>query len=95
MPRRFPTRPRRPDASARSEKGSGRLELANWITDPKNPLTARVMVNRIWQYHFGRGIVPTPNDFGTQGQPPTHPELLDYLAREFVETAGRSRRCTG
>ena len=64
---------------------SGRLQLAEWITDPGNPLTARVMVNRIWQYHFGRGIVPTPNDFGVRGQAPTHPELLDYLASQFVK----------
>lgn len=65
---------------------SGRLQLAEWITDPKNPLTARVMVNRIWQFHFGRGIVQTPNDFGTRGQAPTHPELLDFLASRFVES---------
>jgi mono/diheme cytochrome c family protein len=68
------------------EKGSGRLHLANWLTDPANPLTARVMVNRIWQYHFGRGIVPTASNFGKQGQPPTHPELLDYLTRRFIES---------
>jgi Protein of unknown function (DUF1553)/Protein of unknown function (DUF1549) len=61
-----------------------RLKLANWIADPANPLTARVMANRIWQYHFGRGIVYTANDFGRMGTRPSNPELLDYLANEFV-----------
>jgi hypothetical protein len=64
--------------------GSGRRELANWLADASNPLPARVMVNRIWQGHFGQGLVRTPNNFGIVGERPTHPELLDWLAREFV-----------
>lgn len=67
------------------QKGSGRLELANAIADRNNPLTARVMVNRVWQHHFGTGIVRTPSNFGLLGEPPTHPELLDYLTAEFME----------
>ena len=63
-----------------------RMALAQWIASPENPLTARVMVNRIWQHHFGRGIVSTPSDFGVLGALPTHPELLDWLATEFVES---------
>jgi hypothetical protein len=67
-------------------KGSGRLQLAQWLTDPANPLTARVMANRIWHYHFGRGLVSTPSDFGVRGTAPTHPQLLDLLAKHFIES---------
>jgi hypothetical protein len=80
-----------PDASpqivppASGTRSSGRrLALANWIASPNNPLTARVIANRIWQHHFGRGIVRSASDFGFRGTPPTHPELLDWLASEFV-----------
>tara|TARA_R110001592_G_scaffold75799_1_gene229299 strand:- start:31984 stop:35376 length:3393 start_codon:yes stop_codon:yes gene_type:complete len=66
------------------QQGSGRLELANAITSPRNPLTARVIVNRVWQHHFGQGIVDTPSDFGIQGTRPSHPQLLDHLASWFM-----------
>jgi mono/diheme cytochrome c family protein len=66
-----------------------RRVLADWIASPDNPLTARVMANRLWQYHFGRGIVRSPNNFGTQGDKPTHPELLDWLAAELVAQGWR------
>ena len=67
------------------KEGSGRLELARAIAERNNPLTARVLVNRLWQHHFGEGIVRTPSDFGARGEPPTHPELLDWLASTFME----------
>jgi hypothetical protein len=85
VPRRFPEilggKEKKPIAS-----GSGRLQLAQWLTEPTHPLTARVMVNRIWQYHFGAGIVRTPSNYGKLGERPTHPELLDFLAEAFVRS---------
>ena len=83
VPRRFPQILGGANVPA-DYQGSGRSLLADWIVDPENPLTARVMVNRIWQWHFGQALVRTPNDFGRRGMLPTHPGLLDALARRFI-----------
>src|SRR5205823_3702460 len=83
-PKRFPRILSQPDDPV-IQKGSGRLELADWIARPKHPLTARVMVNRIWAWHFGEGLVRTLDNFGRMGDRPSHPELLDYLAQRLVD----------
>ncbi len=75
-----------------SDLNGRRLALAKWMTHPKNPLTARSIVNRIWQYHFGKAIAGNPNNFGVKGAAPTHPELLDYLAADFVENGWKIKR---
>ncbi len=81
-----------PVASKEARSSGRRMVLANWIASPQNQLTARVLVNRLWQYHFGRGIVASTNDFGKFGTAPTHPELLDWLASEFVSGGWRIKR---
>jgi hypothetical protein len=83
VPRRFLKVLAEPDRRP-FQKGSGRLEMAQAITDPKNPLTTRVLINRVWLWHFGKALVTTPSDFGLRGDPPSHPDLLDYLASDFM-----------
>ena len=85
QPARFAVSPEAPE-------GERRAALARWITDPQNPLTWRSIVNRVWQYHFGRGLVETPNDFGRNGGLPSHPELLDWLAAEFRDSGGSLKK---
>jgi len=84
VPRRFLEAVSRSEQSA-PKNGSGRRELARQMVDPENPLVSRVLVNRVWMHLFGEGLVRTPDDFGNMGRPPTHPELLDFLANEFVK----------
>jgi hypothetical protein len=79
-----------PSPSEMTDDQKRRLALAQWLADPANPLPARVMVNRLWQHHFGEGLVSTPSDFGKNGAKPTHPELLDWLASEFIEPTLKS-----
>jgi hypothetical protein len=92
VPRGYLTLLARPDDPRPDPKGSGRRELAAWLTGPENPLTARVIVNRLWTKLFGAGIVATVDDFGSQGARPTHPELLDHLATRFVADGWSMKR---
>ena len=93
----FPAFPRIVDASYQNKRaeppaGLTRTKLAQWLVSPEHPLTARVFVNRLWQHHFGRGLVGTPNDFGARGERPTHPQMLDWLATEFVRSGWKIKQ---
>ena len=83
---------KRPDIAPRNHSTGRRAALAEWLIDPANPLVSRVIVNRVWQHHFGRGLVATPNDFGVLGDRPSHPQLLDWLATDFVENGWSLKR---
>ena len=87
--------PARFQLPADAEEGQRRLALARWISDVRNPLTWRSIVNRVWLYHFGRGLVDTPNDFGRMGQMPSHPELLDWLAANSGIAVNPLSNCIG
>ena len=91
VPRQFPAVIAGPNRKPFTD-GSGRLDLAKAIASPDNPLTARVYVNRIWAHLFGQGLVRTPSDFGTRSDPPTHPELLDWLATRFVQDGWSTKK---
>jgi cytochrome c553 len=92
VPRGFLTAFDVPGAAKVNRRQSGRLELANWLTSPKNPLTPRVVVNRAWQHLFGQGLVTTADNFGTTGDTPSHPELLDHLATRFIRNGWSMKR---
>ena len=92
VPRGFPVEIAPKDKPALTRGGSGRVQLAEWLTDPRNPLTARVWVNRVWRHLFGAGLVRTVDNFGFTGEPPSHPELLDYLASEFIKNGWSTKQ---
>src|SRR5262249_27403410 len=92
MPRGFLSVLDVPNAPKINPKQSGRLELAQWLSSPKNPLTSRVMVNRVWHHLFGQGLVPSVDNFGVTGDAPSHPELLDHLAAQFVQNGWSVKR---